>query len=97
MFLPPALANVLNTLRADVDFTEEKLRRLMRESAERRTFEDRDLHEVLDDLKNKVAARLMDWSQKGVLSVGEPVAARPPEEAPAPSGIAFPQPNLNPS
>ena len=66
--LPPALANFVNTLKADVHGKREQIGKLLQEAARLRVPDDRALYEILDSLELMINARFLDLVKTGKLA-----------------------------
>lgn len=91
MSLPVALASMVNTLRTDVDDTAARIQHQVAEAARLRVADDRTTHDILDELKSKVAARFLHWFESGqmaeaLLAIGQDAVVH---KAPS-SSIQFP-------
>lgn len=65
--MPEALANFVNTLRADVDSSRRQLLPLFQEAARLRQADERSVCDVLDELQSKISARFLDLVRSGKL------------------------------
>lgn len=89
--MPAAIANFVNTLRADVDGCESQLQSLIQEAARLRVADDRTVHDCLDALKSLITARFFELVKSGQLrKIADSTPAEPQDQGAKASGVKFP-------
>lgn len=87
--LPASLAQMVNTLRSDVDSVHDELRHELFEAARLRQANDRTVFDVMDRLKSTLSQRFMAWFRDGQFAEALEAIGQAPKEVEV-SKVKFP-------